>query len=166
MIVVKLKQLVLFYNPAADADTPTNLTVHQNGRLSIEINWTPTAAPPSMGYQITTVEDVSLGTRVMNPPHTYTALDIRVGSVINIYLVARSSHFFSGVLGPKSVTILGKEISHIPLVFTILNAACISPTRYTGSNSHIIISDCPYTNYSFGPAYGLSTSRPVHSDSH
>ena len=33
-------------------------------------------------------------------------------------------------------------MSHTTLVFTVLNAACISPTRYTGSNSHIIISDC------------------------
>ena len=111
-MLVKLKQLVLFYNPAADADTPSNLMVRQNGRLSIEINWTPTATPPSMGYQITTVEDVSVGILVMNPPYTYTAVDIRVGDVINIYLVARSAHFFSGVLGPVSVTILGKDISH------------------------------------------------------
>ena len=111
-MLVKLKQLVLFYNHAADADTPSNLMVRQNGRLSIEINWTPSATPPSMGYQITTVENVNVGTRVMNPPYPYTALDIRVGSVINIYLVARSAHFFSGVLGPVSVTILGKAISH------------------------------------------------------
>ena len=111
-MLVKLKQLVLFYNPAAGADTPSNLMVHQNGRLSIEINWTPTATPPSQGYQITTTEDISVGTIVMNPPYTYTALDIRVGSVINIYLVAHSAHFFSGVLGPISVTILGEEISH------------------------------------------------------
>ena len=110
-MLVKLKQLVLFYNPAADANTPSNLMVRQNGRLSIEIYWTPTASPPSMGYQITTVEDVSVGTPAMNPPYTYTAVDIIVGSVINIYLVARSSHFFSGVLGPVSVTILGKDIS-------------------------------------------------------
>ena len=33
VMLVKLKQLVLFYNPAADADTPSNLMVHQNGRL-------------------------------------------------------------------------------------------------------------------------------------
>ena len=165
-MLVKLKQLVLYYNPAADADTPSNLVVSQNGRLSIEINWTPTATPPSMGYQITTVEDVSVGSTVMNPPYTHTAPNIRVGDVINIYLVARSTHFFSGVLGPVSVTILGKDISHIPFVFTVLNAACISPTRYTGSNSHIIISDCHFSNYSFSPAYGQSTSRPVHSDPH
>ena len=165
-MLVKLKQLMLFYNPAADADTPSNLMVRQNGRLSIEINWTPSATPPSMGYQITTVEDVSVGTRVMNPPYTYTAQDIEVGRVINIYLIACSAHFFSEVLGPVSVTILGKDISHIPLVFTVLKAACISPTRYTGSNSHIIISDCHYSNYSFGPAYGQSTSRTVHSDPH
>ena len=111
-MLVKLKQLMLFYNPAADADTPSNLMVRQNGRLSIEINWTPTAIPPSMGYQFTTSEDVSVGTTIMNPPYTYTAPDIRVGDVINIYLVARSAHFFSGVLGPVSVTILGKDISH------------------------------------------------------
>ena len=162
-MLVKLKQLVLFYNPAADADTPSNLMVRQNGRLSIEINWTPTATPPSMGYQFTTVEDVSAGILVMNPPFTYTTVDIRVGDVINIYLVARSAHFFSGVLGPISVTILGKDISHILLVFTVLNAACIFPTRYTGSNSHIVVSDCHYNNYSFSPAYGQSTSQPVHS---
>ena len=165
-MLVKLKQLVLFYNPAADADTPSNLMVRQNGRLTIEINWTPTDTPPSLGYLITTTEDISVGTTVMNPPYTYSALDIRVGSVINIYLVARSTHFYSGVLGPVSVTILGKDISHIPFVFTVLNAACISPTRYTGSNSYIIISDCHYSNYSFSPAYGQSSSRPVHSDSH
>ena len=153
-MLVKLKQFVLFYNPAADADTPSNLMVRQNGRLSIEINWTPTATPPSMGYQITTTEDVGSGTTVMNPPYTYTAVDIRVGSVINIYLVARSTHFFSGVLGAVSVTVLGKVISHILLVFTVLNAACISPTRYTGSNCHIVISDCHYSNYRFSPAYG------------
>ena len=115
-MLVKLKQLVLFYNPATDADTPSNLMVRQNGRLSIEINWTPTATPPRMGYQITTVEDVSIGILVMNSLYTYTTVDIRVGSIINIYLVARSAHFFSGVLGPVSVTILGKDISHIPLV--------------------------------------------------
>ena len=125
---VKLKQLVLFYNPAADADTPSNLMVGQNRRLSTEINWSPTATPPSMGYQFTTVEDVSVGTPAMNLPYTYTAVDIRVGSIINIYLVSRSAHFFSGVLGSISVTILGKDISHILLVFTVLNAACISPT--------------------------------------
>ena len=162
-MLVKLKQLVLFYNPAADADTPSNLMVRQNGRLSIEINWTPTATPPSGGYQFTTVEDVSGGTTIMNPPYTYTAVDIKIGDVINIYLVARSSHFFSGILGPVSVTILGKDISHILLVFTVLNAACISPTRYTGSNSLTIISDCHYSNYSCSPAFGQSTSRPVHS---
>ena len=165
-MLVKLKQLVLFYNPLADADPPSNLMIRQNGRLSIEINWTPSATSPSMGYQITTTGCVSVGTLVMTPPYAYTALDIRVGSVINIYLVAHSTHFFSGVLGPVPVTILGKDISHIPLVFTILNAACISPTRYTGSNSHIIISDCHYGNYNFIPAYGQSTSRPVHSDPH
>ena len=108
----EVETISVVYNPAADADTPSNLMVRQNGRLSIEINWTPTATPPSMGYQIPTVEDVTVGTRVMNPPYTYTALDIQVGSVINIYLVARSAHFFSGVLGPVSVTILGKVISH------------------------------------------------------
>ena len=59
-MLLKLKQLVLFYIPAADADTPSNLMVRQNGRLSIEINWTPTATTPSQGYQITTVEDVSV----------------------------------------------------------------------------------------------------------
>ena len=165
-MLVKLKQLVLFYNPAADADTPSNLMVRQNGRLSIEINWTPSATPPSMGYQITTVEDVSVGIIVMNPPYTYAEQEIKVGDVINIYLVARSAHFFSGVLGPVSVTILGKDMSHILLVLTVLNVACISPTRYTGSNSHIIISDCHYSNYSFSPAYGQPTSRPVHSDPH
>ena len=165
-MLVKLKQLVLFYNPAADTDTPSNLMVRQNGRLSIEINWTPITTPPSMGYQISLMEDITTGILVTNPPYTYTAVDIRVGSVINIYLVARSLHFYSGVLGPVSVTILGMDISHIPLVFTVLNAACISPTRYTGSNSHIIISDCHYSNYSFSPAYGQSTSRPVHSDPH
>ena len=165
-MLVKLKQLVMFYNPAADADTPSNLMVRQNGRLSIEINWTTTVTPPSLGYQITSTEDISSGILVLNPPYTYTAPGIRVGSVINIYLVARSAHFFSGVLGPVSVTILGKDISHIPFVFTVLNAACISPTRYTGSNSHIIISDCHYSNSSFSPAYWQSTSRPVHSDPH
>ena len=36
----KVKQLVLFNKPAADADTPSNFMVRQNGRLSIEINWT------------------------------------------------------------------------------------------------------------------------------
>ena len=49
-MLVKVKQLVLFCIPAADADTPSNLMVRQNGRLSIEINWTPTATPPSQGY--------------------------------------------------------------------------------------------------------------------
>ena len=78
----------------------------------------------------------------MNPPYTFIALDIRVESVI---LVFHSTHFFSGVLGPISVTILDKEISHIPFSLYNLNAACISPTRYTGSNSHII-SDCHYIN--------------------
>ena len=165
-MLVKLKQLVMFYNPAADADTPSNLMVRQNGRLSIEINWTTTVTPPSQGNQITTTEDISSGVLVLNPPYTYTALDIRVGSVTNIYLVARSAHFYSGVLGPVSVTILGKDMSHIPFVFTVLNAAYISPTRYTGSNSHIIISDCHYSNYSFSPAYEQSSSRPVHSDPH
>ena len=48
-MLVKLKQLVLFYNHAADADTPSNLMVRQNGRLNIEINWTPTATLPIMG---------------------------------------------------------------------------------------------------------------------
>ena len=133
------------------------------GGFSIEINWTPTASPPSMGYQITTTEDVSVGTLVMNPPYTDTAFDIRVGSVINIYLVSRSAHFFSGVLGPLSVTILGKDISHKS---NKIYCSLHSPTRYTGSNSHIIISDCHYSNYSFSPAYGQSTSRPVHSDPH
>ena len=70
MMLVKLKQLLLFYNPVADADTPSNLMVLQNGWLSIEINWTPTATPPSMGYQITTTEDVNVGAIVMNPPYT------------------------------------------------------------------------------------------------
>ena len=165
-MLVKLKQLVMFYNPAADADTPSNLMVHQNGRLSIEINWTTTVTPPSHGYQITTTEEVCCGILILNPPYTYTAPGIRVGNVINIYLVARSAHFYSGVLGPVSVTILGKDMSHIPFVFTVLNAACISPTRYTGSNSHIIISDCHYSNYSFSSAYEQSSSRPVHSDPH
>ena len=109
---MKLKQLVMFYNPAADADTPSNLMVRQIGRFSIEINWTPTATPPTLGYQITSTEDISSGILVLNPPYTYTALDIRVGSVINIYLVARSAHFYSEGLGPVSVTILGKAISH------------------------------------------------------
>ena len=113
-MLVKLKQLVLFYNPAGDADTPSSLMVRQNGRLSIEINWTPTATPPSMGYQISTVEDVSVGTPAMNPPYTYTVLDIGVGDVINIYLVARSAHFVSGLLGPVSITILGK-VSTYPI---------------------------------------------------
>ena len=83
-MLVKLKQLVLFYNLAADADTPSNLMVRQNGRLSIEINWTPITTPPSMGYQISLMEDITTGILVMNPPYTYTASDIRVGSVINI----------------------------------------------------------------------------------
>ena len=126
-MLVKLKQLVLFYNPAGDANTPSNLMVRQNGRLSIEINWTPSATHPSMGYQISTTENISSGILAMNPPYIYTALDIRVGSVINIYLVACSLHFFSGVLGPVSVTILGKDISHIPLVFNCIECCLHFP---------------------------------------
>ena len=103
---------LLFLNPSADACKPSNLVVRQNGMFSTEISWTPSVPPPSGGYEITTVENISSGILVKNPPYTYTTPDIGVGSVINIYLVSRSSHFYSGVLGPVSITILGKEIAY------------------------------------------------------
>ena len=123
-MLVKLKQLVLFYNPAADADTPFNLMVHQNGRLNIEINRSPTATPPSMEYQITTTEDICVGILVLNPPYTFTSTDIRVSSVINIYLVARSTHFFSGVLAPYLSLYWVRicHISHLSLLHWMLFA--------------------------------------------
>ena len=40
---------------------PSNFMVCLNGSLGIEINWTPTASPPSMGYLITIIEDISSG---------------------------------------------------------------------------------------------------------
>ena len=41
------------------AEAPTNLEQQQNGRSSIEIRWTAPANPPSQGYRITTIADVS-----------------------------------------------------------------------------------------------------------
>ena len=102
---------------STDSEPPTNLELYQVGSNSIEINWTPSAIPPSEGYLISTDESLLSGISTRASP--YILHQRSLGETITIRMVGRSIHFSSAILGPKSITVQGEEtliISHMELV--------------------------------------------------
>ena len=73
----------------------------------MQIRWTAPANPPSQGYRISTVADVSAGFSADSSPYTFQFGEL---TSVTIRVVGLSLHFFSDVLGPESITLRGENI--------------------------------------------------------
>ena len=90
------------------AVAPSDLMLRQNGRNSIEANWTSPSDPPDMGYAISTTDNLLFD--IYTNTTSYIFKSLVVGTNLTVHIISRSQHFGSDVLGPMSVIVLGKQI--------------------------------------------------------
>lgn len=101
--------IFLIFHIYTDTGTPYDLVVRQIGRKSIEISWTAQAVPGHGYFIYITSPNGNDLKRTFSLSYIYNTTS--VGRTITIHIRAIYSSSFGELLGPETITLLGKDIA-------------------------------------------------------